>query len=79
MQAKFTNLQMQGTINEKKIVTIDILPNISTSKRNQTMKFYQLIEYNVRINYILLQKSCENEVERLVPDLFLFLRKFYTR
>ena len=36
--------------------TIHILPNISQSKGNQTMKFGQLIEYsNIQI---LLQKSC---------------------
>ena len=36
-------------------VTINILPNISRSKANQTMKLDKLIEYNVR--NILLQKS----------------------
>ena len=36
-------------------VTIQILPNISGSKGNQTMKLDKLIEYNVR--NILLQKS----------------------
>ena len=35
-------------------VVIHILPNISQSKGNQTMKFSQLIEYNKR--NILLQK-----------------------
>ena len=37
------------------------------------MKFGQLIEYNKR--NIFLQKSCKNEAGRLVPDLFLFLKK----
>ena len=37
-------------------ITIHILPNISRSKLNQTMKLRQLIEYN-KIN-IFLQKSC---------------------
>ena len=32
----------------EQIITIHILPNISTSKGNQAMKFDQLIEYNVR-------------------------------
>ena len=36
---------------------IHILPNISQSKGNQTMKFGQLIEYN-KIN-TFLQKLCE--------------------
>ena len=37
------------------IITIHILPNISKSKSNQVIKFFQLIEYNVR--NIFLQKS----------------------
>ena len=37
------------------------------------MKLDQLIEYNKRNNF--LQKSCENEAGRVVPDLFLFLKK----
>ena len=37
------------------------------------MKFGQLIEYNAR--NIFLQKSCRNEAETLVPDLFLFFKK----
>ena len=37
------------------------------------MKLCQLLEYNT-IN-IFLQKSCRNELERLVPDLPLILKK----
>ena len=37
-------------------ITIHILPDISRSNGNQTMKFGQLIENNVR--NIFLQKSC---------------------
>ena len=37
-------------------VTIHILPNISQSKDNQTMKLGQLIEYNKRS--ISVQKLC---------------------
>ena len=55
------------------ITTIHILPNISESKDNQTMKLGQLIEHNKRNNF--LKNYAENEVERLVPDLFLFLEK----
>ena len=33
-------------------IVIHILPNISRSKGNQTMKFGQLIDYNMRIIYI---------------------------
>ena len=36
------------------IITIHILPNISRSKDNQTVKFGQFIEYNMR--NIFLQK-----------------------
>ena len=32
----------------QQIIAIHILPNISGSKRNQAMKFGQLIEYNMR-------------------------------
>ena len=32
----------------QQIITVHILPNTSTSKGNQAMKFVQLIEYNVR-------------------------------
>ena len=41
-------------------ISIHILPNISQSKGNQTMKFGQLIEYN-KIN-IFLQKSCRKKL-----------------
>ena len=37
-------------------IAIHILPNISKSKGNQTMKFGQLIEYNKGNNF--LQKLC---------------------
>ena len=37
-------------------IAIQILPNISQSKVNQTMKFGQVIEYNMR--NIFLQKIC---------------------
>ena len=37
-------------------IAIHILPNISRSKGNQTMKFGQLIEYNK--GNIFLQKLC---------------------
>ena len=40
----------------KQITAIQVLPNISRSKVNQTMKFNQLIEYKVR--NISLHKSC---------------------
>ena len=45
-------------------ITIHILPKISQSKGNQTMKFGQLIEYNKRVSF--LQSYVENETGRLV-------------
>ena len=42
---------------------IYILPNISASKGNQTMKFAQLIEYNIK-------HHIQNVVERLFSDSF---------
>ena len=34
--------------NRKQVITIHILPNISRSKGNQTMKLGQLIEYSMK-------------------------------
>ena len=39
----------------QQVITIHILPNISRSKGNHTMKFRQLIEFNMR--NIFLEKS----------------------
>ena len=44
-----------------------ILPNISRSKGNQTMKFGQLIENNRRN---ILKNHTQNAVEKIVPDPF---------
>ena len=46
-----------------------MLPNTSKSKGNQTMKFGQLIDYNMR--NIFLKNHTQNVVEKLVPDPFL--------
>ena len=40
----------------KQIITIHILPNISRSKGNQTIKFGQLIEYNVYFSSKIIHK-----------------------
>ena len=40
----------------KQTIEVHILPNISWSKGNQTMKFGQLTEYNMR--NIFLEKQC---------------------
>ena len=53
-------------------ITMHIFPNISRSKDHQTMKFGQWIEYND--GSIFLKNYAENEGERLVRDLFLFLK-----
>ena len=42
--------------NGKETIRINILPDISRSKGNQTMKFGQVIEYNLR--HIVLQNLC---------------------
>ena len=57
----------------QQINTVHLLPNIG----NQEIKFGQLTKYSVR--NIFLQKSCRNEVGRLVPDLFVFFEKLYIR
>ena len=47
----------------KQTIAIHILPNIPRSKSNQSMKFGQLIEYNMRNNF--LEKSytkCGGEI-----------------
>ena len=48
---------------------MNILPNISKSKDNQTMKFGQLIEYNMRT--LLMKNHTKNVVEKVSSDLFL--------
>ena len=50
-------------------IAIHILPNISRSKGNQTMKSGQLIECNMR--NISLKNHTQNMMEKLVPDPFL--------
>ena len=52
-------------------IVIRILPSISRSKGNPTMKFGQLIEYNLR--NIFLEKSCtkcggETSPRRITQD-----------
>ena len=55
----------------QQIITMHVFLNISRSKGNQAMKFGQLIKYSNN-----LKNYAENEAERLVPDLFLFLKSF---
>ena len=53
---------------DQKTIVIYILPNISRSKGNQTMKFNQLIECNMR--KIFLEKSCTKCGEETSPRPF---------
>ena len=52
----------------KQTIAIYILPNVSRTRGNQTMKFGQLIEYELR-NTFLNHK--QNGVEKLFSDSFL--------
>ena len=58
----------------QKIITIHILPNISRSKGNSTIKFGQIIKYSMRNIFIKKHAKQEigNEIGKLVPDLILF-------
>ena len=51
----------------KQTIATHILPNISRSKGNPTMKFGQLIEYNMRS--IFLEKSCTKYGRKTIPGL----------
>ena len=46
-------------------IAIHILPNISKSKGNQTMKFEKLIEYNTR--NIFVEKSYTKCAREIIP------------
>ena len=48
---------------------LQILPNILSSKDNQTMKFGQLIGCNMK--NIFLKNHMQNVLEKLVPDTFV--------
>ena len=53
----------------KQTIAIHILPNISRSKDNQTMKFGQLVQCNMR--NIFLEKSYIKYGRESIPDLSL--------
>ena len=55
-------------------IAIRTYANISQCKGNQTMKFSQSIEYD-KTQIFSFKNYAENEARRLVPDLFLFLKK----
>ena len=71
----------------KQIIAIHTLPNISRSKGNQSLKFGQLIEYNME--NIFLEKSYTNCGRETIPrpfsknsklNIYLLINslKFYT-
>ena len=53
----------------QQIITIHIVPNITISKSNQTMKLGQLIKYDM--TNIFLEEPYINMVEKLVPNPFI--------
>ena len=50
------NFKIQDVTGWEKIITLQILPNISGTKGNKVTEIGELIEYNVRS--IFIQKSC---------------------
>ena len=56
-------------------ITMHILPNISQSKENQTMKVVKLVEYNTR--KVFLQKSCIELGSEISSRPILFFKKLY--
>ena len=58
----------------KQAISIHILPNISISKGNQTMKFDMLIEHNIR--NIFLKKSHTKCSGKTIPRLISKKKKF---
>ena len=57
----------------QQIITIHLLLKISRSKGNQTMKFGQLIEYNIRNSF--LEKSCTKCGREARPRTFYKISK----
>ena len=51
------NFKIYDLINYETNTSVYVLPNISKSKDNQTIKFGQLVEYDLR--NIFLKKSCK--------------------
>ena len=58
---------------DKQTITIQIFPKISRGKGSRAIKFGQVIEYTREI--LFFKNYAENEVKRLVPDLFLLFEK----
>ena len=58
----------------KQTHAIHILPNISKSKQNQTIKFGQLIDYNMGNTFVA--KSCSSYGGETIPRPFSKKSKF---
>ena len=54
-----------------------ILPNVSRSKSNLTIKFGQLVEYNMR--NIFVENHTQNVLEKLFPDPYLKYQNWKVR
>ena len=54
----------------KQIIALYKFPDISKSQDNQTMKFGQLIEYNMR-NIFYKKSHAQNALDKLFPDPFM--------
>ena len=63
------NFIIHDVTDRQEIITIHILPTISRSKGNKTMKIGQLIDYSMRNN--LFKDHIQNMVEGLHPDPFI--------
>ena len=61
----------------QQIIPIHILPNISRGKSNQEIKFGQLIEHNMRNNF--LQKSCQKSSSGTSARSLFFYKELYIR
>ena len=68
--------KFRTSLTGKQIIAIHILPNISRSKGNQTMKFDQLVKYNVKNNFFF-KNHTKNEAEILIADNLFFEKALY--
>ena len=68
------NFKIYDLINYETNTSVYVLPSISKSKDNQTIKFGQLVEYDLR--NIFLKKSCKKWGKKISSSrLFFFLKK----
>ena len=59
---------------EKQTIATHLLPNVSRSKGNQTMKFGRFIEYNLR--NIFVEKSYSKYAAETIPRPLSKISKF---